>query len=148
MVALFGIALAATGVVWKTNQQREREKELLYIGNQVEAAIASYYEMGRQFPSELSDLVDDTRWPEPRHFLRKLYKDPMTNAVDWTLIRDDNGLIMGIASSSHGVPLKKTGFRTDEEDLFSQAQTYADWQFIFVPRLGWRRRLPTPTSAN
>ena len=148
-VAVMGVALAGVGIVWRTSQQREREKELLYIGNEIEAGIGAYFESGgRQFPSELMDLVEDSRWPEPRHFLRRLYKDPMTNAADWTLIRNENGGITGVASRSLGVPIKKAGFRLDQEETFGEAETYANWQFIYVPRLGRRRAVPASIPGN
>ena len=55
---------------------------------------------------------------------------------------------MGVASSSHGVPFKKAGFRADEDETFSQAETYADWQFIYVPEFGRRRAVPTAATGN
>ena len=146
-VALFGLALSMLGTVWKTAAQREREKELLFIGHEYKAAIAAYYAAGgRQFPAELSDLVEDKRWPEPRHFLRRLYADPMTSKADWVLIRDESG-ISGIASSSNIPPIKKSGFQIDEVE-FEDAETYQDWKFVFTPVFG-RRRVPTaPVNGN
>jgi len=49
-VVIMGIALSAVGVVWRTQGQREREQQLLFIGRDFEHAIASYYKTGRQFP--------------------------------------------------------------------------------------------------
>jgi hypothetical protein len=62
----------------------------------------------------------------------------MTGSADWTLVPAAGGGIMGIASSSKLVPLKVAGF--DVADMgFEDAQTYADWVFLFDPRL---RRVP------
>jgi type II secretory pathway pseudopilin PulG len=138
-VVLLGLALSAIGTVWRTTAQREREKELLFIGHEFQAAIAGYYESGgRQFPQELGDLLEDKRWPEPRHFLRRLYADPMTGNTDWTVIRTDSLGITGIASSSTGVPIKKHGFEPQDE-AFADAETYQDWKFVYVPSIGRRR---------
>ena len=134
-IVLLGLALSAVGTVWHTMAQREREKELLYIGHEFKAAIAAYYQAGRQFPQSLEDLVEDKRWPVPRHFLRRLYADPMTGQPDWTAIRSDSMGITGVASSSTGVPIKKIGFQPDEE-VFADAETYQDWRFIYVPTFG------------
>ena len=146
-VVLLGLALSAIGTVWRTAAQREREKELLFIGHEFETAIAAYFQAGgRQMPQELSDLIEDKRWPKPRHFLRRLYADPMTGQADWTIIRTEIG-IGGIASSSAGIPIKKYGFRVDEES-FADAETYQDWKFVFTPRFGRRKPIAEPGTGN
>jgi type II secretory pathway pseudopilin PulG len=147
-VVLMGVALSAVGTVWHTMAQREREQELIFIGHEFEAAIAAYYREGRQFPQELSDLLEDKRWPEPRHFLRRMYADPMTGQADWTVIRTDSMGITGVASSSTGVPIKKSGFLPDEEDAFADAHTYQDWKFNYVPTLGRRKIYDSPGAGN
>jgi type II secretory pathway pseudopilin PulG len=138
-VVILGITLAGIGTVWRTQAQREREQELLFIGDEFQAAIASYYKGTRQYPQSIDDLLEDKRWPEPRHHLRRLYADPMTGAPDWTLIQTAGIGIQGIASSSLEAPIKKSGFPEDES-TFADAKSYADWQFVFVPRYGLRRR--------
>jgi hypothetical protein len=37
-VVILGVALSAVGMVWRTQMQREREQELLYIGRDFRAA--------------------------------------------------------------------------------------------------------------
>ena len=34
---------------------------------------------------ELADLVTDERSVVPRHFLRQIYRDPMTGQADWPI---------------------------------------------------------------
>ena len=154
-VVVLGVALSAVGTVWRTQAQREREQELLFIGREFRAAIAAYSKAngGRQLPTDINDLLEDKRWPEPRHYLRRLYADPMTGAADWTILQADSlGLagvtgIVGVASSSQGVPLKKAGFLTGEE-AFKDAACYCDWKFAYVPRIGRRRHSPVPRAAD
>jgi type II secretory pathway pseudopilin PulG len=148
-VVILGIGLSAVGTVWRTQAQREREQELLFIGGEFRTAIAHYVAAGaHQYPQEISDLLEDKRWPEPRHHLRKLYVDPMTGAQDWTIIRTDMLGITGIASSSNAEPLKKKGFGSDEE-AFADATCYCDWKFTYVARLNLRRRATqVPPSAD
>ena len=43
-VIISGIALSSTGQVWHAEAQREKERELLFIGEQFRKAIGSYYE--------------------------------------------------------------------------------------------------------
>src|ERR1700676_1429118 len=75
-IVILGVALSAVGVVWRTQAQREREQELLFIGHDFERAIASYYRASRQFPQEIDDLLEDKRGTEPAHHLRRFYNDP------------------------------------------------------------------------
>jgi len=148
-VVILGIGLSAVGTVWRTQAQREREQELLFIGREFRTAIAAYYRAGgHQFPQDVSDLLEDKRWPEPRHFLRRLYADPMTGAQDWTIVRSDLlGGITGIASSSNAEPLKKKGFAFDET-AFEDATCYCDWKFVYTPRFARRRINTAQPSAD
>jgi type II secretory pathway pseudopilin PulG len=154
-VVILGVALSAVGTVWRTQAQREREQELLFIGREFRAAITAYSNANcaHQFPQDINDLLEDKRWPEPRHYLRRLYMDPMTGAQDWTIL-DANSLgmaartgIVGIASSSKAVPLKKAGFSVGEE-AFEDATCYCDWKFVYVPRFAHRRHNPVQPAAD
>ncbi|GAC1496566.1 MAG: type II secretion system protein [Steroidobacteraceae bacterium] len=142
-VVVLGISLSVAGTVWHTQAQREREQELLFIGQEFQRAIAAYYRANtggaRQFPQELDDLLEDKRGAEPKHHLRRLYLDPMTGAADWTIMRTDMLGITGIASSSKAAPLKKAGFPSGAE-AFADAVCYCDWKFIYVPR-NFRHRI-------
>src|ERR1700688_1730143 len=146
-VVIMGVAMSAVGVVWRTQGQREREEQLLFIGHDFQRAIASYYRAGGQFPQEVEDLLDDKRGPEPRHHLRRYYSDPMTGAQDWSIIRVGAMGITGIASSSQLTPIKKAGFNTDE-DGFKGATSYSDWQFLYTPRFRPRRAGSVPRAAD
>lgn len=156
-VAILGLSLSVVGTVWHTQAQREREQELLFIGREFRSAIAAYYRAngagGHQFPQDINDLLEDKRWPEPRHYLRRLYADPMTGAPDWTLVRNDTlGIagftgIIGIASSSQAAPIKKKGFATEEVE-FENASCYCDWKFVYVPRMLLRRTNPVPPASD
>jgi type II secretory pathway pseudopilin PulG len=154
-VVILGVGLSAVGTVWRMQAQREREQELLFIGREFQAAIAAYSKAGggRQFPQDLNDLLEDKRGPEPRHYLRKLYADPMTGAADWTILQADAlGIagftgIVGIASSSKAAPLKKAGFSAGEE-AFADATCYCDWKFAYVPRIGRHRHSAVPAAVD
>jgi type II secretory pathway pseudopilin PulG len=145
-VVLMGLALSAVGTVWRTSAQRERERELLYIGHEFRAAIAAYYAAGgRQYPQQVSDLLEDKRGPKPNHYLRRLYADPMTGQAEWNIIRTESLGITGISSTSTAVPIKKGGF-SPEEESFGDAESYSDWKFIFVPRNGRRQLIQNPIT--
>ena len=147
-VAVLGITLATVGVVWNTQIRREREAQLLWVGDQYRVAIAHYRAFGGQFPLALTDLVTDPRVPMPRRFLRQLYPDPMTGKADWQLITMPGGSgIVGVASSSQDKPIKQTNFGP-ADDQFEQAQCYCDWKFIDAPSYRRRPRANAPVPPT
>ena len=105
-IAALGLLLAGTGQVWHTTVQREKEAELLFIGNQFRQAIGSYYRQTpgaeKQLPLRLEDLLEDTRFLVPRRHLRKLYRDPMTGTFEWGLVKVGNRIagVYSLAPSS------------------------------------------------
>lgn len=131
-VAIAGIALAGTGLLWHLESRREKEKELLFIGEEYRRAIASYYNKSpggdKQYPEKLEDLLLDRRFPNPVRHLRRLYRDPMLPGEDWQLIREQ-GRIAGIASRSPEPPVKIAGFAEGQEG-FADAEHYSDWHFL------------------
>lgn len=135
MIAISGIALAGVGIVWHQDAQREREKELLFIGEEYRKAIGSYYENSpsdaKQFPKTLDNLVLDRRLPGIKRHIRKLYVDPMLREESWGIALQQ-GQIIGIYSVSKQSPIKKTGFPLQYE-VFSAAEKYSDWKFIYSP---------------
>jgi type II secretory pathway pseudopilin PulG len=141
IVSLIGLALAAAGEVAATAARREREAQLLWVGREYRAAIGRYWRHRRAYPQTLPELLGTAPdAPVQVRFLRRLYPDPMTNAVDWVLVRAPDGGIMGVASSSGRAPLKTAGFDEGEQE-FAGASAYRDWKFTFLPGV-IRRRVP------
>lgn len=141
MVALTGASLAIASDIWATAKQREQETELLFVGDAIRQAIASYYNAGstKQYPSTLNDLLRDPRFPDTRRHLRRLYPDPFSGTTEWILIKAPQGGIMGVASTSKNAPLKRTSFigpnRVFEEQTIrlKEKLRYRDWEFIHTP---------------
>jgi type II secretory pathway pseudopilin PulG len=132
-LAIVGVGLSAISEVWHQSQQREREEELLFIGGQFRQAITRYYlespPAQRRFPMQLNDLLEDLRTPAgPRHYLRKIYLDPMTGKADWGEIRLASGQLVGVYSLSALIPLKSANFELKNKG-FSEASRYSDWTF-------------------
>jgi type II secretory pathway pseudopilin PulG len=130
-IVIIGISLATVGVVWSTHVRREKEAELLFVGEQYRAAIGRYLKAGGAYPRSLQDLVLDQRLPLTRRYLRRLYADPMTREADWELIPTEDGGIMGVASTSQQKPIKLAGFSLANKS-FEDARSYARWRFIYV----------------
>lgn len=133
IVAVIAAGLALTGQVWQTSAAREKEAELLFVGNQYRKAIAQYYLNGpqRQYPRSLEDLLKDPRQPGTVRYLRKLYPDPITEK-EFVLVKAPDGGILGVQSESEAAPIKSANFKLRDR-TFEGAQKYSDWKFIFQP---------------
>jgi hypothetical protein len=135
-VALLGAGMAAYGEIASHAAQREKERELLFVGNQFRQAIGAYYERTpgavKKFPQQLDELLKDARYPTPQRHLRRIYADPMTGKAEWGIIQAPGGGIMGVYSLSQARPVKSGNFTSRDASLAGAAR-YADWQFSYVP---------------
>jgi type II secretory pathway pseudopilin PulG len=133
VVALMGAGYAKIGEMWQTSSAREKEAQLMYVGNQYRRAIERYYLSGpKRYPTTLEDLLKDARMPTTQRYLRQLYPDPITGSAQWAIVKAPDGGIMGVYSRSEAEPIKKANFKLSERD-FEVAKTYADWKFIYAP---------------
>lgn len=136
VVVLMGIALVEAGNTWSNLRQREREEELLRVGDKIREAIANYYNASpgdvKQFPQKLEDLLRDDRFPTPRRYLRKIYDDPLTSRPYWGTLHAPSGGIMGIYSLSAARPFKTANFKPVYES-FARKKHYIEWIFAYTP---------------
>lgn len=135
-VALAGIILAVAGLVWQTEARREKEVELMFVGEQFRQAIGSYYEnspgMPKRYPDTLEKLLADGRFPTIRRHLRKIFFDPMTSKSGWGLVRKPGLGIVGVHSLSSQKPFKRANF-PGRYGSFADALSYQDWEFVYLP---------------
>ena len=152
MVAIMGAVLAATAMVWHTLAQRDKERELLFAGDAFRQAIGLYYERSpgaaKQYPKQLSDLLEDKRQVNLTRYLRKIYIDPFTADKAWGLVPGPGGTIMGVYSRSDAVPIKTGNFDKVDQD-FAGKGSYQDWQFVYLPTqvIPAGATLPPPNAA-
>lgn len=138
LVALIGIASAATLQMGSVVQRRAAEEELLEIGTEFRNALISYANatpVGQlRAPRSLHDLLKDPRYPNPRRHLRKLYADPITGKEEWGVVEalDGSGII-GIHSLSEAQPIKIDNFEPVFQN-FSGKMSYRDWHFMIAPQ--------------
>lgn len=129
-IVIMGAVLGSTAEVWHTAVQREKERELLFVGNQFRMAISLYHQgHANAYPPSLEDLLKDKYKPSVQRYLRKIYYDPMTGSKEWGLVRGTNGGIVGVHSLSEEQPIKSAGFIKADND-FSGAKKYSDWVFM------------------
>jgi type II secretory pathway pseudopilin PulG len=135
IVAIMGLSLAAFGELYSHAAQREKERELLFVGHQFRNAIASYYNKSpgaKVYPKKLEDLLEDKRFPMPQRHLRRVYSDPMTGKADWALVEAPGGGFMGVHSASEETPIKSGNF-SGADALFEDAENYTKWVFAYSP---------------
>jgi type II secretory pathway pseudopilin PulG len=130
-LALASVALCGALDVWALQRQRWQEEQLLFVGNQYRQAIQRYYLAGGSLPASVDDLLEDHRFKVPLRHLRRAYPDPITGKNDWQWLRHGDR-IFGVASSSGATPLKHANFPRYYAN-FSDAQSYRDWQFLYLP---------------
>jgi type II secretory pathway pseudopilin PulG len=138
LLAGLGVAMAAVGTMWHTAAQREKELDLLFIGNEYRRAIESFWEVPlpvgtpRRLPKDFKELLSDPRFPYTVRHLRRIYRDPMTGEKDWGLVKEPDGTFSGVYSPSQETPMKQTGFDLSDS-AFEGRQHYSEWVFAFKP---------------
>lgn len=133
-LALASLALTGEGLLWSMQRQRDREEELLFIGDEMRRAIGRYHDATpaepKRYPPSLDVLVQDRRFLPPRRHLRRIYADPMTGKPAWGLVLGADGGVTGVYSTSRQVPVKRAGFA--ERDIeFEHKTQYAEWRFVY-----------------
>lgn len=136
IVAVMALTATMASTVWSTLAQRANERELVFVGQQFQAAIERYRQQpagpqGR-YPQRLEDLVRDARALQVARHLRRVYIDPMTGRPEWGLVRGADGGIVGVHSLSERKPMAGTLLATafDLGAAASTEATYRDWRFI------------------
>lgn len=116
--------------------QREKEAELLYIGEEFRRALQAFASATppgeRARPRNLGQLVRDDRGLAVRRHVRRIFVDPLTGSNEWGVVRDSSGEILGVYSLASGMPIKQEGFDPPFES-FQKARSYSDWVFSPVP---------------
>jgi type II secretory pathway pseudopilin PulG len=151
LLALAAVAALVGAEVWATAAQREREEQLLFVGDQYRRAIESYWRATpgrvRSLPNSLEVLLEDDRFPMPVRHLRRLYRDPLEAQAEWGLVKIDSG-IAGVYSNSDSMPLKRRGFPARYAD-FEDARDYKQWRFVFqAPGQAVRPAPPRPSKRE
>ncbi|NWG87725.1 MAG: type II secretion system protein [Hydrogenophilaceae bacterium] len=126
--------MAALGTVWHTAVKREKERELLFVGDQYRRAIESFWQASpkgqERLPKNFDELLKDPRFPDTRRHLRRAYRDPITGQVAWGLVKAPDGGIAGVYSLSEAESMKVANFPPGYES-FETVPSYRQWVFQF-----------------
>lgn len=132
LLALMGIALSVVGPLWSDAVRREREQDLLRVGQLYARALRGYYNSSpgsvKRFPETLDALLEDPRHVGTYRHLRKLYPDPIDPSRPWGLVRDGSNGIRGVYSTSPLAPLRREALDLGPVQL-PAARSYQEWIF-------------------
>ena len=91
MATLLLISLAAAAPSIYVEGQREKEKELIFRGEQYARAIMLFHQQFKRYPTSVKELLHTNNLS----FLRQAYPDPMTRSGKWRFIHATaNGVIL------------------------------------------------------
>jgi type II secretory pathway pseudopilin PulG len=91
------VTLSAAVINWQKAMQREQEEELIFRGKQFMRAIDLWQ---RKFPGTYPTTIDALLSTNNTRFLRKKWKDPMTNAFNWRFLKmGPDGSIQGLSQA-------------------------------------------------
>jgi type II secretory pathway pseudopilin PulG len=134
LAALMAMTAALAGSVWSVVAQRDRERELMFVGREYRRAIeryrADHARLPQPYPTALAQLLGDREQQlVVRRYLRRLYPDPITGSSQWGLLRNPQGGIVGVYSLSERPPLRRRGAYIDEAIDWARARSHRDWVF-------------------
>ena len=130
-IALLSLALSVAMPTWKTMAQREKEEELIWRGQQYDRAIQLYRKKNAAPGAPSVDKLVEGR------FLRKKYKDPITNG-DFEIVGvSQAGNAPGVQQPARGFGQLVGGVRSKSKSkslrVLNGRTVYSEWQFTYVP---------------
>jgi type II secretory pathway pseudopilin PulG len=102
------VTLSGALISWQKAMQREREEELIYRGKQFMRAVELWQ---RKFPGTYPTTIDALLSTNNTRFLRKKWKDPITNSDEWRLLKvNPDGSISGLTVIPGSSPLGPSSY--------------------------------------
>ena len=101
-ILIYGILLGSYIEVTSTQAKRLKEQDFIYTAELYVKALENYYKDKQILPTDIKQLLcDGTTYPCKR-YLRKLYKDPLTQQ-NFVYIYDEQMQIIGVKTKAKGV---------------------------------------------
>lgn len=143
LVAVAVLSVFAAGSLQLGSQlsRQHAEQALLDVGGEFQRALYNYSgttaagvgsgnaaaNLARG-PRTIEELLRDSRTASTKRHLRQLYADPMTGSIQWGVVKDPAGFILGVYSKSSERPIKQTNFDLLQAH-FEEADSYSKWIF-------------------
>jgi type II secretory pathway pseudopilin PulG len=130
-MALMSLGLSVAMPTWRTLVQREKEEELIWRGQQYDRAVQLYRKKNAAPGAPSIDKLVEGR------FLRKKYRDPITNGEFETVGVSATGNAPGVQQPQRGFGQLIAGVRSKSKQrsikILNGRSTYNEWQFTYVP---------------
>ncbi len=122
-IMIMGILMTKAAPNLIKEMQREAEEEAIFRGESYAKAIRLYHANTQTYPLSLEDLIK-ARPP----YIRKLYKDPLTQEGDWELI---TAVPAGASGDTTGLPIigVRSKSQKDSVKLYRGKSMHSDWTF-------------------
>ncbi len=122
-ITIMGILLMKGIPAITTEVRREQEAELIFRGESIAKAIRVFAAKTGRYPNALAELET----VRPR-IIRKIYKDPMTEAGEWDFIY---AVQPGATGDTRSLPIVgvKSKSQLDSFKIYNQKTIYSDWAF-------------------
>lgn len=123
MATILLISLAAAAPSIYVEGQREKEKELIFRGEQYARAIMLFHQKFNRYPTSVKELLHTNNMS----FLRRAYPDPMTKSGKWRFVHATAGgviidsKILGPPGQQKNSPLGANGGGTTLQPSAQQA---------------------------
>jgi hypothetical protein len=136
------VTLSGAVLNWQKAMQREREEELIYRGKQFMRAVELWQ---RKFPGTYPTTIDALLSTNNTRFLRKKWKDPITNSDEWRLLKmNPDGSISGLTVIPGSSSLGPSSFGGSSSGSSSTGTT----QGTTSSTRGTGRAQPTSTGSR
>ncbi|MDP9124206.1 MAG: hypothetical protein M3N82_06350, partial [Pseudomonadota bacterium] len=148
LIAVMGVLAGVAATTWTFTSQRDKELDLLFVGQEYRSAIQRYAKAHARtpqpYPATLAQLLGGDDRLVPVRYLRRLYRDPITGGAEWGLVRTPEGGITGVFSLSERAPVRTAARHGQTGGIdFDHARTYRDW--VFDARVA---SAPTPGDGD
>ena len=136
MAFIVAVLLIALTRWWQAEARREKERELLFVGQQFRNALAGYAASSppgaTPRPATLAELLKDDRDGTVHRHLRRIYIDPMTATDAWALDLAEDGTVLAVHSRSESRPITPDG-SSPRFRAFEGTTRYSQWRFGVFP---------------
>lgn len=136
MAFIVAVLLIALTRWWQAEARREKERELLFVGQQFRTALAGYAAASppgaTPRPAALAELLKDDRDGTVHRHLRRIYIDPMTATDAWGLDLAEDGTVLAVHSRSESRPITPDG-SSPRFRAFEGTTRYSQWRFGVFP---------------
>ncbi len=130
-IAIMSLMLSVAMPTWRTLVQREKEEELIWRGQQYDRALQLYRKKTASPGAPSIDALVEGR------FLRKKYKDPITNGDFEVVGLSPAGNAPGVQQPQRGFGQLIGGVKSKSKAkslrILNGRSVYSDWQFTYVP---------------